>query len=327
MKTINWGIIGCGNIAKKFIEALNSLDNARLVAVASTSHEKARQYAETYHVPNYYDNYLSLVKNPDIDAVYIANTHNFHKESALLCINYGKAVLVEKPFTVNTREAGELISAARKKQVFLMEAMWTRYLPAIRKVMDLIKEKAIGELRLLNADFGFKTNLGSDSRLFNRQLAGGALLDVGVYPVSFASYVFKKEPIIIKSNACLSSTGVDESSTYFFIYDKGEEALLYSALTYQTPQIAFIIGTKGFISIPTFWKAQKINVSIENQQSKMYDFPFRCNGYEYEIEEVIRCLQEGKTESSIMPLDESMKIMETMDLLRSQWGLKYPGEE
>jgi predicted dehydrogenase len=327
MKTINWGIIGCGIIARKFIEALKSVENAHLVAVASTSGERAMQYAETYHVPFYYDNYINLAKDPNIDAVYIANSHNFHKESALICINHGKAVLCEKSFTVNAMEAMELIKAARSKNVFLMEAMWTRFQPAIRKVKELLDINTIGDVILLTADFGYKTLSSPEFRLLNKQLAGGALLDVGVYPVSFAFHVFGKTPVEIHSNARIGITGVDESSAYYFAYDKGESALLSASLSFHTPHIATIMGTKGLIKIPRFWMTEGIIVELENQEPVAYDFPFRCNGYEYEIEEVNECLRQGKTESKIMPLDETLLILQTMDKLRSQWGLRYPGEE
>ncbi len=327
MKTINWGIIGCGNIANKFITALKTIDNANLMAVASKSGDNAKQYAKKYNVPNYYDNYTDLVMNPGIDAVYIANSHNFHKESALLCINHGKAVLCEKSLTVNATEANELINAARSKHVFLMEAMWTRFQPAMQKVKELLDKKAIGDIRVLSAGFGFKAPPDTDNRFFNLRLAGGALLDIGIYPVSLASFIFGKTPSDIKSNSEIGNTGVDESSSYFFTYNKGETALLNASLTFKNSQLAIILGTKGMIQIPLFWIAEKIIVEIENKNPVTYDFPFRSNGYEYEIEEVMTCLRNGKTESSIMPLNESLDIMQTMDKLRSQWNLKYPGEK
>jgi predicted dehydrogenase len=326
MKTINWGIIGCGNIANKFIKALKTFDNAKLMGVASKSGDNAKQYAKKYDVPYFYNNYNDLALNPEIDVVYIANSHNFHKESAMICINNGKAVLCEKSLTVNAAEAIQLVNAARSKQVFLMEAMWSRFQPVTRKVMELIEKKIIGDIRLLTVGFGFKANYDEGNRLFNPRLAGGALLDVGIYPVSLASLIFGKKPTEIKSNAVIGTTGVDESSSYFFTYDNGETALLNSSLTYKNSQLATIIGTKGIIQIPSFWMAEKLIVEIENKNPVTYDYPLRCNGYEYEIEEVMQCLREGKTESSIMPLDESLDIMQTMDQLRSQWNLKYPGE-
>jgi len=326
MKTINWGIIGCGNIANKFIKALKTIDNANLLAVASKSGDNAQQYAKKYDVQYYYNNYNDLVLNPEIDVVYIANSHNFHKDSALLCINHGKAVLCEKSLTVNASEAVELVNAARSKQVFLMEAMWSRFQPVTRKVMEILDKKMIGDIRVVSAGFGFKASQNADHRLFNPRLAGGALLDIGVYPVSLASLVFGKKPADIKSHAVIGPTGVDDSSSYFFTYDKGETALLNASLTYKNSQLAIIIGTKGIIQIPSFWMAEKLIVEIENKNPVTYDLPLRCNGYEYEIEEVMQCLREGKTESSIMPLDESINIMQTMDQLRSQWNLKYPGE-
>ncbi len=326
MKTINWGIIGCGNIATKFIKALKSVENANLFAVASKSGDNAKKYAIEYNVPYYYDNYSDLVMNPEVDAVYIANSHNFHKDSALLCINHGKAVLCEKSLTVNALEASEIIQAAFSKRVFLMEAMWTRFLPVMRKVKELLDKNVIGEIRLLNANFGFNAPYDLEKRLFNINLAGGALLDIGIYPISLASLVFGKQPVDIKSNAYIGPTGVDEFSSYLFTYDNSATALLNASLTYKNSQMAVIIGTKGIIHIPSFWIAENFVVELDNKNPVTYDYPFRCNGYEFEIEEVMNCLNKGHTESSIMPMNESLEIMQTMDKLRAQWNLKYPGE-
>jgi dihydrodiol dehydrogenase / D-xylose 1-dehydrogenase (NADP) len=323
---INWGIIGCGSIARSFIQALSVVKDARLVAVASKSCEKASEFAVKYKIPKHYDSYEALVSDPEIDVIYIANTHNFHKESAILCLKHKKAVLCEKPITINVKETEEVINIARQENVFLMEAMWTRFHPSIIKIKELIAKGLIGKVQMLKADFGICTRFGTDGRHLNPELAGGALLDVGIYPITMANLVFGKHPALIKSTAYIGNTGVDEISSYLFAYDTGETAMLTSAINLYMPPVATIFGTKGRIEVPDFFHAQKLVIHLNGEKEKTLDFPFMSNGYEYEIMEVMECLRKGKTESAIMPLTESLQIMKTMDTLRAQWGLKYPGE-
>jgi predicted dehydrogenase len=323
---INWGIIGCGSIARSFVEALSVIKDAKLVAVASKSGDKAREFAAKYEVPKYYNTYDALASDSEIDVVYIANTHNFHKQSAILCLQHKKAVLCEKPLTVNARDTEEVIKIARQEKVFLMEAMWTRFHPSILKLKELLAEGIIGKVQMLKVDFGIITRFGAGGRHLNPELAGGALLDVGIYPITMANLVFGKHPADIKSTAFIGNTGVDEISSYLFTYDTGEIAMLTSAVNLFMPHVATIFGTNGSIVVPDFFHAQKFVIQLKDQKEKTLKFPFKRNGYEYEIMELMECLRNGKTESTIMPLDESLQIMKTMDTLRTQWGLKYPGE-
>jgi dihydrodiol dehydrogenase / D-xylose 1-dehydrogenase (NADP) len=322
---IKWGILGCGGIAAKFARALRVVRDAQLCAVASRSETKAAEFCKKHCAKKWYNGYEALADDPEIDVVYIATPHVFHKEHTILCLNHGKHVLCEKPFAINKGEAEEMAAAARAGKLFLMEAMWMRFLPVIGKVRELVAGKAIGDVRMLTADFGFRPEFNPESRLFNPLLGGGSLLDVGVYPVAFAHLIFSKPPWGIASTASFAPTGVDESMAAVLRYDKGELALLSSSLALATACEAKIFGTKGSISIPHFWRAESALISAGNK--KKISIRFRANGYEYEAEEVMRCIREGKSESDVMPLSESIAVMETMDKIRAQWGLVYPMEK
>ena len=228
---------------------------------------------------------------------------------------------------INSLEVEELVRTARSKKLFLMEAMWTRFLPAIQHAKHLVDQKVIGELRMLHANFGFETSDGPDGRHLNPEFADGALLDVGIYPISIACYFFGKEPVSVKSLAAIGQTGVDEISAYLLAFDKMELALLSSAVKLNTLHDAVLTGTQGKIIIPNFWHAEKLILQVEGESEKVLEFPFECNGYEYEIREVVKCVSQQQTESSVMPLEESLKIMSIMDGCRKEWNLTYPGEQ
>jgi len=220
-----------------------------------------------------------------------------------------------------------MINVAGAERVFLMEAMWTWFLPITVKVRQWLEKEAIGQVRLLQSDFGFCGDWQPQGWLLNPQLAGGALLDVGIYTVSLASMVFGKPPARITGMAHLGRTGVDEQSAMILGYDNGQLAVLSCAIRTQTPQQAFIIGTKGSIKIhPPFWRSRTATISIEGEEDRVVEMPLEGNGYNYEAQEVMRCLQAGKLESDVIPLDQTLSIVKTMDEIRAQWGLKYPME-
>jgi predicted dehydrogenase len=249
-----------------------------------------------------------------------------HHPAAKLCLEAGKAVLCEKPFTVNAAEAAELIELARSRNVFLMEAMWTRFLPAFVKLRELLADRTIGEPRLLTADFGFEHNGGPEHRLFNPHLGGGALLDVGIYVCSLASMVFGR-PARIQSLANLGETGVDELAAITFEYDTGAIAQLNCAVRLNTPNEAMIAGTHGMIRMPAYWwKGEQLTVHCPGQPVETIDLPMSGNGYNYEAAEVMRCLRAGEIESLVMPHAETLAQIETLDAIRAQWGLEYPTE-
>lgn len=323
---IKWGILGPGAIAHKFAQGLKVLPDAELIAVGSRSKEKADQFANQYDIPHRYGSYEGLAKDDDVDVIYVATPHPFHKENSLLCLNHDKAVLCEKPFTINAKEAEEVINCARSRKIFLMEAMWTRFIPVMVKVREWLSSGAIGEIRMLTADFGFRTGWNPESRLLNPGLGGGALMDVGVYTLALASMVFAGPPNRITGMAHIGETGVDEQSSMILGYEKGQLAFLSCAVRTNTPQEARIIGTEGSIHIPGFWHAASATLYVSGKEAEHVEIPFEGTGYNYEAAEVMKCLRQGKLESSIMPLDETLSIMKTADELRTQWGLRYPME-
>ena len=324
---IRWGILGTGRIAAKFAEGLAVLPDAELVAVGSRSQDTADAFAERFSIPRRHPSYADLAADPTVDVIYVATPHPLHKENSLLCLNAGKAVLCEKPFTINATQAEEVIRCAREKRLFLMEAMWTRFLPVMVKVREWLSAGAIGEPRMVSADFGFRAGFDPKGRLLNPSLGGGALLDVGVYTVSFASMVFGGPPCDIAALAHLGETGVDEQSAMVLRYGRGQLAVLSCAVRTSTPQEARIVGTEGTIRIdPPFWHSARATLSIAQQGDEVAEMPFDGNGYNCEAAEVMNCLRAGKLESNIMPLDETLTIMKTMDAIRKQWGLRYPME-
>lgn len=326
-RKIRWGILSTGRIAASFARGLAALDDAELVAVGSRKARTAEKFAEEFHIPHRHACYADLASDPDVDAIYVATPHVFHKEGSLLCLRAGKAVLCEKPFAINAAEAEEVVAAARETGCFLMEAMWTRFLPAIAKVRELLAEGAIGQVRLLRADFCFRAGWEPQGRLLNPALGGGGLLDVGVYTVSLASMVFGAQPSRLASLAHIGDTGVDEQAALVLGYDAGQLAVLTCAIRTSTPHEAQIFGTEGSIRIHhPFWHATRLTVHAGGTEPTEMELPYPGNGYTCEAAEVARCLREGALESPIMPLDETVAILGTLDRIRAQWGLRYPTE-
>lgn len=325
-KKIRWGILGPGGIAHKFADALKVIRDAEITAVGSRDLQRADAFADTFDVPHRHGNYVQLANNPEVDVVYVATPHPFHKACAMLCLEAGKAVLCEKPLTVDADQAEALIACAREHKQFLMEAMWTRFIPVMVKVREWLADGVIGEPRMLTADFGNRVELTAENmkgRLFALQLAGGAMLDIGVYTVSLASMVFGA-PTKITSLAHIGETGVDEQAAVLLGYDAGQIASLSCAITTRTSQDARIFGTKGAIYIPNFSRATSATLEVLGKEPVQIQIPFTGNGFEYQVLEVIKCLRAGKLESDVMPLDESLSIIQTMDIARAQWGLEYP---
>ncbi len=327
MRAVKWGIIGAGNISSKFATALNSMDHTEITAVASRDLRKAKEFANGFHIEKAYGSYEELIGDPEIDVVYIGTPHTEHKAHARLCIEGGKAVLCEKPFTINYTQAKELVDLARDKNVFLMEAMWTKLLPVTGAVKQWIKNKIIGDVKYMNVSFGYRMEFDPNSRAFDPRLGGGALLDVGVYPISYVIHLMERLPDKISSSAYIGQTNVDEINVITFQYKEGMLASISSAVSAATGNDAIIIGEKGRIVIPNFWTAESAQVYDAND--KLVDsihHPFTSNGYEYEAEEVNRCIREGKKQSDLIPLKDTLDIMKILDEIRADWGLVYPSE-
>lgn len=324
--TIRWGILGTGSIAAQFAEGLKALPDARLQAVGSRARSSADGFAAKFKAPDAHDTYEGLASNPNVDAIYVATPHVFHKDNTLLCLEHGKAVLCEKPFAINAADAGTMIESARSKDLFLMEAMWTHCFPAMEKLRDLLSEGAIGDVRILRANFCFRTGFDPGGRLLNPAMGGGALLDVGVYTVALARMVFNEDPVDVTAAAHIGETGVDEQCALTLRYENGALAVLTCAIRTNGPHDAIVIGTEGRIEVPpAFWQPDRIVLSTGKKDTE-YAFERLGNGYSYEAAEVMECLRRGRKESPVMPLAKTESIMRTMDRAREKIGLRYPGE-
>ncbi|MEZ4885560.1 MAG: Gfo/Idh/MocA family oxidoreductase [Chitinophagales bacterium] len=324
-KTYNWGIIGLGRIAHQFAQGLSVLSNAKLYAVASRSQDKADEFAQQYGATKAYNTYEALASDPDVDVVYIATPHNLHCTNTLLCLDAKKAVLCEKPLAINAVEAAQMIQKAHEQQTFLMEAIWTRYLPFCQKMMELIEADVIGDIHLVRADFGFYRPFDPDSRLFNPELAGGSLLDIGIYPLFLASLLLGF-PTTIQAIAQMSETQIDQHCAMQLKYEKGQIASLFSSIQANTQNIAEIHGTKGIIRIsPHFHQATHFSLQLHNEEPQDFHFQHTPgNGYTFEAKAVMNYLEADKTESDLLPLEFSKRLIQTMDAIRSQCGVVYP---
>lgn len=327
MKVIRWGIIGTGTIASTFATALKSMEDTKLVGVASRDINKAKDFSKKFQIEKAFGSYEELVKDEEIDVIYIGTPHSEHKANAELCIKNGKAVLCEKPFTINLAESEYLISLAKEHKVFLMEAMWTKFLSTTRKVKQWIKEGRIGRLRHFRVSFGYKAKFDANNRLFNPDLAGGALLDVGVYPITYVVHMMDRLPDEIISSAEFGKTQVDEQNVIIMKYNDGILANLSSSVSVETGYDAVIFGDEGKIIVPKFWSAEEAFLyNSENEIVDTFIKPHHENGYECEAYEVNSCLRENKLESDYLPLKDTLDIMRIMDNIREEWGLVYPQE-
>ncbi len=323
---IGWGFIGAGGITNRFINGMAKVPDAYLAAVGSRTEAKARTLAAKYDAAVYTD-IKKVVNDKNVDVIYVATPHNLHMEHTIMALESGKPVLCEKPMAPNANSVRKMVSVAREKNIYLMEGMWTRFFPVMHKVRKWLSDGEIGKVHLVTADFGFYANENPASRLFDPNLAGGSLLDVGVYTVAFASMVFGQKPQRISSMAEMTSTGVDGRMCCILGYETGGMASLFSAVRTNSPQEAKIIGEYGNITIPKFWSPDR---AVLSKAGKIYEEFINQNeseGFEYEIRAVHSDLRTGRLENLLMPLDESIAIAETMDDIRKQWGLVYPFEK
>ena len=324
---IKWGILSTGHISKKFADALALLPDAVLAAVASRDLETAKNFAEKYNVPKAYGTYEELAADPDIDVIYIGTPHTFHLENSVMCMRKGKAVLCEKALTINAAEAREMVRVAREQNVFLMEAMITRHVPLIKKVLAWIREGRIGEVRMVRASRCARGIFHAGARQMNPQLGGGSLLDVGVYVISFASMIFQKSPLETVGIGHIGDWESDEQGVAILKYGNGEIADLSFALRTAAVNEAYIFGTEGYIKIDdVFAVPTKASLFVNKVEVEVLEEPIIGNALNYEAEEVMRCLKLGLKESPFMPMDESVQIMEIMDNIRKPWGLVYPND-
>jgi predicted dehydrogenase len=322
-KDFKWGIIGPGKIADKFALALAKTPGAKLHAVASRDQLRARRFSEKHQASKFYDSYAALANDTDLDAIYIATPHAFHMEQALLCLRNKIPVLCEKPMSVNLESTQAIIAAARESNTFLMEAMWTRFLPHIEKTLDLIKKDRIGSVKHIRADFGFVFPFDPKSRVFDLKLGGGSLLDVGVYPL-FLTLLILGKPDEILSFAKLSSTGSDETTDAILKYHSGASASIFSSVITQTPLTAEIYGTKGVITLKRPWyKGTEIEIREMDTITKNISLPYGDNGFEFQILETMDCVNKGLKESPRMPHAFSLELSAIMDTICKQCHISY----
>jgi predicted dehydrogenase len=312
-QTIQWGIIGPGRIASKVIKDFRYVAGGDALAVASRSVERAEVFATEHELARAYGSYAEIIADDDIEVVYIATPHPQHHVIALAAIAAGKAALVEKTFTATVAGAEEIIAAARERQVFVMEAMWTRFQPAIVAARALVDDGAIGEVRQLQADLGVDRPYNPADRLFDPAQGGGAMLDLGVYVVSFAQY-FLGTPDRIEVNGSLTSTGVDAEAGLLLGYDDGRVATLLMSLKHHTPGAARIQGTTGWIDVPPrFHHPHRIVLHRRGREPETINRPPLGTGYSHELIEVTECVRAGRTESVIMPLQDTLDVQKILN--------------
>ncbi|MET9675722.1 Gfo/Idh/MocA family oxidoreductase [Streptomyces sp. NPDC006482] len=325
-ETVRWGILATGGIAERFTTDLLTLDGAEVVAVASRTEASAKAFADRFGIPRAYGEWAGLFADDSVDVVYVATPHHAHREAAGLALEAGKAVLCEKALTLNAREAEELVGLARDRGLFLMEAMWMYCNPLIRRLVELVRDGAVGEVRTVQADFGLQGPFAADHRLRDPAVGGGALLDLGVYPVSFAQLLLG-EPDTVQAHALISPEGVDLNTGMLLGWDSGASALLSCSLVADTPLTASVTGTLGRIDVPRgFFFPERFTLHRDGREPEEFLAGDDPHSFRHEAAEVMRCLRSGATESPLVPLDGSLAVMRTLDAVRERVGVRYPQE-
>lgn len=326
---VRWGILATGGIAASFTANLLDMPDAEVVAVASRSDASAKAFAERFGITRAYGEWAALAEDKDIDVVYVATPHASHRTAAGLCLESGRAVLCEKAFTLNAREASELVTLARRRGVFLMEAMWMYCHPLIRRMKALVDDGAIGEVRTVQADFGLAGPFPPSHRLRDPAQGGGSLLDLGVYPVSFAQLLLG-EPSGVSARATLSEEGVDLQTGMLLSYESGAHALLHCSINAGTPVTASVTGSRGRIDIPNgFFSPERFVLHRDGRDPEEFVASPEHgprDSYRHEAAEVMHRLRAGDTESPLVPLDGTLAVMRTLDTVRERIGVRYPGE-
>ena len=325
MKALRWGVLSTGVIARNFAVTAKAMgDEVILHAVASRSMEKAAAFADEFGIEKSYDSYEALAADPDVDIVYVATPHSRHYEDMKQLIAAGKNILCEKSFTVNAMQAQEIYELAKKKGVFVMEAFWTKLIPLYREVEAWIASGAIGEIRALTAQYGYTT--AREARKFDAQLAGGTLLDIGVYAIGFACMMMGYSFDDVQSQLIMNEQKTDAVDA-ILLRRGGAVAQLTCAIGSYMPLHAAVYGTKGRIDIPEFKNPQSAALYVDGQEPVIINRPFDVNGFEYEIREAMACVREGKLESSLMTAEQSIAVMRMMDEIRRQNGMRFPFEK
>ncbi len=325
-KKIRWGILGCGRIARKFSSDLKLVEDAELIAAGSRSLEAAEKFANEFPVKHLHDSYEALVKNPEVDVIYVASPHGLHFDHVMLCLDHNKPVLCEKAFALNSNQAQKMIDKARAKGIFLMEALWTKFMPHYNKVLHLVKEGQLGTIKNVLVNFGFAPIPPVPARLFDPSLGGGSLLDIGIYNIFITISVLGR-PDEIMASMIPASTGVDEQCSIVFKYKNGAIAQLFCSLSTNLATEADISGDKARIRLTSRFYEPSTTIEFypgrpETKQIIPYDKEPGW-GYQYEARHVNDCLRKGRTESPIMTHADTMMLMEIMDEVRRIAGIRY----
>jgi predicted dehydrogenase len=318
MSKIRWGIVGTGWIARKFTEDLLLLPDHEVVAVGSRSLDTARTFAQAYGITRAYGSYEELAADAEVDVAYIATPHTLHFANTAMCLKAGRHVLVEKPITTRAADARELVALAREHRRFMLEAMWMRFNPIIGRLRELVAGGAIGDVQAVTADFSLAAPYDPEHRWWSPDLAGGGLLDLGIYPVTFATLLLG-QPDSVQAVAAPAPTGVDANMGILFGYAQGAVALLHCGLMAESPQAASVIGTRGRIEVaPLFYRPTEMTLYRPGSEPEKITADIPGNGYTFQAEEVARCLREGLLESPVLPLEESVQMMALLDSITAK---------
>ncbi len=323
---MKFAILAPGHIAQSMAKAVEGIEKIERYAVASRDLKRAEEFCAQWGFEKAYGSYEEMLKDPEVELVYVASPHSHHYQHAKMCLEHGKHVLVEKAFTINAKQAEDLIQMSRERGLLLAEAIWIRYMPSRNMIDELLKEGVIGEVTSLTANLGYA--LRHVERLQNPELAGGALLDLGVYPINFALMVFHGEIQNVTSTAVLSPKGVDWANSMTLTFEDGKMAILHSNMLALTDRQGVINGENGFIEVQNINNCDEIRVyDAQRKLTARYQVPEQINGYEYEVISCIKAIEAGKVECEEMPHSEILRVMKLMDQMRASWGMRYPGEK
>ncbi|RKF17541.1 gfo/Idh/MocA family oxidoreductase [Alginatibacterium sediminis] len=324
---LNWGVLAPGRIANNFAQGFAAVSGACLYGVASRDAQRVEEFATRYDIKHTYNSYAQLLEDPAIDVVYIANPHRYHAEVVEQCLNAGKHVLCEKPLTVTAKQATHLFELATEKNLFLMEAVWSRFLPCWQQVKQWIESGNIGEIQLLRSTFGFQAERNMEDRLFNLELAGGAMLDTGVYNIALSEFVMGRQPESVSSSVLVGETGVDERCSVMMDYGDVTSQFSCSFLSKLDNEFQ-IVGSLGTINVAAcFWDATKAELVLNSGDRETFDQAYRASGFEYQIDEVNRCVKAGQTQSDNVSADVTIGNLHVMDQVLSEAGVNYPFAE
>ncbi len=322
-RVLNFGILGAGKIANRFTDAFRYVEGAAVLAAASRDQQKAQAFADKHQIKKAYGSYHDLIHDPEVDIVYVATPHPFHHEHTLLCLNGGKAVLCEKPMAMNLTQTKEMTDTARKKNLFLMEGMWSRFFPSLLKAQELIASGAIGQIQYVHADFGFSAPVNLEGRVYNMALGGGAQLDVGVYPLFLVLCLLGK-PVEIKAMSTKASTGADATTSAELKFASGAIGHIFSSIVADSPKDAHIVGDKGRLILQAPWhKSETVSFLPNGGERQDFRYPHSGNGFEFQIRAVVESLNAGKKECDLMPHSLSLNMAEVADEILRQAEVRY----